>query len=625
MSLKINSLKQYQDQVELAKSDHDKFWSMIANEFFWFKKWRKTYQGNFTGGDNRWFVGGKTNITSNIFDSKIDLIKNQIAIYFEPNQISGRTQEITYQELFEQVCKFANLLKSQGIKQGDRVCIYMPMIPESVIAMLACARIGAVHNVVFAGFSVSSLADRIKDSEAKIVITADYLYRGPKALKIIDTVNEALGQNCDSVNSIILFKRSNHVPSSKTNLLIWQDEIAKQSPNCPAKELDCEDPLFILYTSGSTGKPKGILHSTAGYMVYTRYSFENVFNYQDGDIFFCTADIGWITGHSYLTYGPLLSGASIVIFEGMPTHPAPDRLWQIIEKYQVNIFYTAPTAIRALMQKGDQFPEKYQLKSLKTLGTVGEPINQEAWQWYHDQVGKGKCAIIDSWWQTETGGILISPLAHLTESIPTFATKPLPGIEPILLDENNQEITQSNKQGNLCIKSPWPSILRNVWGDNQRLIDTYFTPHPNHYFSGDGAFKDGDGNYRVIGRIDDVINVSGHRIGTAEIENAINQHNQIIESAVIGYPHKIKGESIQAFIITKSSRDLGQEVNQLIVSKIGPFAKPERIIQVRDLPKTRSGKIMRRILKKIIADEDLGDISTLVNPEIVQHLKEVLN
>jgi acetyl-CoA synthetase len=556
-----------------------------------------------------------------------------VAITWEANDPETPSTSITYQELFEQVCQFSNLLLANGIKSGDRVCIYMPMIPQSVVAMLSCARIGAVHCVVFAGFSASALKGRIEDSGAKMLITADYLHRGEKKMKLLDIANNAI-EGLDVVENIIIYQRSDEKPLSNTKTIIWQDEISNHSKENKPAMMDSEDPLFILYTSGSTGKPKGVLHSTAGYMVYSAYSFANVFDYQENDLLFCTADVGWITGHSYLTYGPLLNGAKILMFEGVPTHPTPSRFWQIIEKHKVNIFYTAPTAIRALMGRGDKFVDGFDLSSLKVLGSVGEPINKEAYNWFDEKIGKGKCPIVDTWWQTETGGIMISSLANKTTSKPTFAGLPLPGIAPILLDEDGKEIKEPNKVGNLCFKQPWPSIIRSVYGDHKKCVDTYFKRFSGYYFTGDGAFRDEGGLFRIIGRVDDVINSSGHRLGTAEIENVINEHPKISESAVIGYPHEIKGEGILAFAIVKNDvgrldeeaqRIVKAEILSLVKKEISAIAKPDKIYIVADLPKTRSGKIMRRVLKRLIANEDLGDISTLVNPEVTQILKKIIS
>ncbi|MES2677013.1 MAG: acetate--CoA ligase [Pseudomonadota bacterium] len=624
MVFKINSIADYQEQSKKAAADPQSFWADIARNFVWFKQWNQILKFDFLEGKTSWFGGGKTNIAFNCLDRHLPKKANDVAIIWEANDPQTPSQSITYQELFEQVCQFSNVLLASGIKAGDVVCIYMPMIPQSVVAMLACARIGAIHSVVFAGFSALALRGRIEDSGAKMLITADYLYRGDKIVQLFEIVNEAL-QGCEKVENVVVYQRSNDKIDCNKNMLIWQDQVAKYNKENKAVSMDSEDPLFILYTSGSTGKPKGVMHSTAGYMVYAAYSFANVFDYQPNDLFFCTADIGWITGHSYLVYGPLLNGGKILMFEGVPTHPTPARFWQIIDKHKVNIFYTAPTAIRALMHKGDEFIQGFDLSSLKTLGTVGEPINDEAWNWYSTKIGKNKCPIVDTWWQTETGGIMISSLSGKTTSKPAFAGLPLPGILPILLDEDGREINKPNVVGNLCFKNPWPSIIRSIWGDHKKCFDTYFKRFSGYYFSGDGAFKDENGLFRIIGRVDDVINTSGHRLGTAEIENVINMHNLVSESAVIGYPHEIKGEGICAFVIVKNSDPkIPQEILKLIEKQISAIAKPDKIYIVPDLPKTRSGKIMRRVLKKLIAHEDLGDISTLVNPDVVEKLKTII-
>lgn len=626
---KISSGGQYQSEYKKALETPESFWADIARNFTWGKQWNQVLKSDFKEMKVDWFNGGKLNITVNCLDRHLKKKANEVAIIWEANDPKTPSKTITYQELFEQVCQFANLLLSKNIKPGDVVCIYMPMIPEAVVAMLACARIGAVHSVVFAGFSAEALTGRIKDCGAKILITADYLYRGDKIIKLFDIANQA-AEECSTISNIVVYKRSDEELRSLKNILIWQDEVKNFTKECKSVIINSADPLFILYTSGSTGKPKGIVHSAAGYMVYSAYSFVNVFGHEPGDLFFCTADVGWITGHSYITYAPLLNGAKILMFEGVPTYPTPSRFWQIIDKHKVNIFYTAPTAIRALMQKGDEFVRGFDLSSLKTLGTVGEPINEEAWHWYDEKIGKRKCNIVDTWWQTETGGILISALAGNTKSNPSFAGKPLPGIMPCLLDENGKEINKANVTGNLCFKYPWPSILKTIWGDNKKCFDTYFKKFPGYYFAGDGAFRDEEGNYRIIGRVDDVINSSGHRLGTAEIENIINMHNLVSESAVIGYPHSIKGEGICAFAIVKNFGKNGDdkiknEILKLVEKHISAIAKPDKIYIVPDLPKTRSGKIMRRVLKKIINQEnDLGDISTLVNPDIVEKLKAII-
>lgn len=618
----IKSKADYEQQYQASIANPDKFWGKIAENFFWFEKWKNVSNCDLKKAKISWFEKGKTNLAYNCLDRHLKESGDKVALIWESNDPNVKSQKITYKELHEQTCQFANLLIARGIKKGDRVCIYMPMVPQALVAMLACVRIGAVHCVVFAGFSAKALAQRIHDCGAKMLITSDLLFRGDKTIQLFDIAQEALAE-CDSIESVILFRRHPRTESSDKKIIIWQEEIEKYSAQHQAEILDAEDPLFILYTSGSTGTPKGILHTVGGYMVYAGYSFKNVFQYRENEIFFCTADIGWITGHSYLAYGPLLNGATILMFEGIPTHPTPARFWEVIEKHRVNIFYTAPTAIRALMQKGDQFVDGRDLSSLRVLGTVGEPINEEAWQWYSDKVGQKKCPIVDTWWQTETGGILISSLAGVLDSKPAHAGFPLPGIVPILFDDQKKEISEADKIGNLCFSQPWPGMARNVWNNDKKFFETYYQEFPNYYFAGDGALKTASGIYRIIGRTDDVIKVSGHRLGTAEIENAINSHEAVFESAVIGVPHKIKGEVIYAFVIAKdASQNLEQEVSKLVEKEIGAIARPEKIFVVSDLPKTRSGKIMRRILKKIIAGEkDLGDTSTLVNPETVNQLQ----
>lgn len=626
MTYNILSQEQYKEDVNSAFLDADNFWANIAQEFHWFKDFTTVANCDFHKGEIKWFEDGTTNLAYNCLDRHLEKNAHKTAIIFEPNEPDAPVVKLTYQELHEKVCQFANFLMSLDVKIGDRVCIYMPMIPEAAVAMLACARIGAVHCVVFAGFSAKALAGRIADCGASTIITADLLFRGDKTLRICDIASEALSES--DVKNVVMYQRdaskSATIQTAGT-ISIWQEHVPQHDTKHEAPALNAEDALFILYTSGSTGKPKGIMHTLGGYMTYAGYSFQNVFQNKAEDIFFCTADVGWITGHSYLVYGPLLNAATTIMFEGVPTYPTPSRFWQIVQKHQVNIFYTAPTAIRALMHKGDGYVDGFDMPSLKTLGSVGEPINQEAWLWYHQKVGKEKCAIVDTWWQTETGGILISSLAGVTQSKPTFAGKPLPGVKPILLDEDGVEITQHNQIGNLCFKEPWPSMLRGVWGDKEKFMDTYFSRFAGYYFAGDGAFFDEQGNYRVIGRVDDVINVSGHRLGTAEIENAINMHEKVSESAVIGYPHPIKGEGICAFVIAKEENEnLASEIVEIIKKEIGSIAKPDKIHITSDLPKTRSGKIMRRILKKILAkEEDLGDISTLVNPEVIEKIKNL--
>jgi acetyl-CoA synthetase len=575
-----------------------------------------------------WFVNGKLNITENIFERHLFTHGAQPAIIWEPNDPKEAHRTITYKELYEMTCQFANTLKAQGIKKGDRVIIYMPMVPEATVAMLACARVGAVHSVVFAGFSATSLADRINDCGAKMVLTSDGNFRGSKTIPVKSVVDEAL-QTTNTVEKVIVLKRTETPVDMESGRDIWWHEAtAGMTKDNIAEELDAEDLLFILYTSGSTGKPKGIVHTCAGYMVFTYYSFKNVFQYSDQDVYWCTADIGWITGHSYIVYGPLLTGATTVMFEGVPTYPHPGRFWEIVDKFKVNQFYTAPTAIRALEAFGIDPVQPYQLDSLKTLGTVGEPINEEAWHWYHDHIGKGRCPIVDTWWQTETGGILISPLSGITPTKPAYATLPLPGVQPVIVDNEGKELTGNSVEGNLCIKYPWPSMLRTLYGDHERCHDTYFSNFKGYYFTGDGVKRDEDGYYRILGRVDDVINVSGHRMGTAEVENAINEHPKVVESAVVGYPHKIKGQGIYAFAICdmsdRSEDNLKNEIRVTVSNIIGPIAKPDLIQIVPGLPKTRSGKIMRRILRKIANGEkdNFGDTSTLLDPEVVSKIIE---
>lgn len=632
MKCQLNSKEKYQEFCNLSHVDSNKFWKEIAGNYGWFKDFTKVSNCDLASGRIKWFEDGQTNISYNCLDRHLPERGDQTAIIYEPNRLEEQTIQLTYKELHEEVCKFSNLLEANNIKKGDRVCIYMPMIVQGAIAMLACARIGAIHSVVFAGFSAKSLQDRIQDCQAKVLITADLLFRGDKTLQLFDIAAKAV-EGKTPIEKVILYQRSSDTPSQKNvpEILIWQEEINKHSSRHEAAKLDSEDPSFILYTSGSTGKPKGVVHSSAGYMVYAGYSFQSVFNYQENDVFFCTADIGWITGHTYLVYGPLLSGATTIMFEGVPTYPDASRFWEIIEKYHVNIFYTAPTAIRALMKKGDEFIQNYKMDSLKVLGTVGEPINEEAWNWYNEKVGRNRCQIVDTWWQTETGGILISAIPGITKSKATFAGNALPGINPILLDNEGSEVVESNKSGNLCIKDPWPGMIRGVWGDGKKFMDTYLNKFPGYYFAGDGAFKNEEGLFRIVGRVDDVITVSGHRLGSAEIENAINKHEEICESAVIGYPHEIKGEAICVFAIAKNDcddtlSDLPQEIMHLVREEIGSVAAPDKIYISGDLPKTRSGKIMRRILKKLInKQDDLGDITTLVNPEIVEQLQDKIN
>ena len=626
--MRITSLEQYQSEYKKSIENPEDFWAEKAEHFVWRRKWDKVLEWNFDEPNVKWFIGGKLNITENCLDRHLAERGDQTAILWEPNDPKEKNIIITYKELYEQVCRFANVLKNNGAKKGDRICIYMPMVPQLTIAILACARIGAIHSVVFAGFSALSLAGRIQDCDCKLVLTSDGAYRGVKKIGIKDIVDEAL-MLCPSVKRVIVLKRTNDpvnlIPGRD---LDWTEEIKKVDSNCPAEEMDAEDKLFILYTSGSTGKPKGVVHTIGGYMVFVEYTFSNVFQYNKGEVFWCTADIGWITGHSYMVYGPLLAGATSVMFEGIPTYPDASRFWQIIDKYKVNIFYTAPTAIRSLEALGIDFVKSCQLDSLRVLGTVGEPINEEAWHWYNLNIGRGKCPIVDTWWQTETGGIMISPLAGITETKPGMATLPLPGIQPCIVDETGKELIGANVEGNLCIKYPWPSIIRTTYGDHERCRKNYFDNYKHLYFTGDGCKRDHDGYYRITGRVDDVIKVSGHLLGTAEIENAINQHPDIVESAVVGYPHFIKGWAIYAFVVCDRERgdidELRKEIISMVNKYMGPIAKPEKIQFVKGLPKTRSGKIMRRILRKI-AEKDfnnLGDISTLLDPTVVNDIKD---
>lgn len=628
MSFRINTIENYNAEYKKSVENPEAFWGEKAEHFTWQKKWDKVLEWNFEKPDVKWFVNGKLNITENCLDRHLKTRGNQTALIWESNDPNEKEKRISYTELHREVCKFSNVLKNNGAKKGDRICIYMPMIPELAIAVLACARIGAIHSVVFGGFSANSLSGRIQDCDCIIVVTSDGAYRGTKEIPIKAVVDEAL-EVCPSVQKVIVAERT----GCKINLkqgrdVLWNDEMKNASAECTAEVMDAEDLLFILYTSGSTGKPKGVVHTIGGYMVYTAYTFQNVFQYNDQDIYWCTADIGWITGHSYIVYGPLLAGATTILFEGVPTHPDAGRFWQVVDKYNVNIFYTAPTAIRALEAAGTGFVLPYKLDSLRVLGTVGEPINEEAWHWYDKNIGKGNCPIVDTWWQTETGGILISPLAGITKTKPGFATLPLPGVQPMLVDEQGKEITGNGVQGNLCIKFPWPSIVRTTYGDHERCRQTYFATYRNLYFTGDGCKRDEDGYYRITGRVDDVINVSGHRIGTAEVESAINTHPDIVESAVVGFPHDIKGQGIYAYVISVKNHDnhetLRKEILVSVTKEIGPIAKPDKIQIVAGLPKTRSGKIMRRILRKIAEGDfsNFGDTSTLLDPGIVESIKD---
>jgi len=622
---RIKTLSEYFKKYELSEKDPESFWSEIADSFTWKKKWDKVLDWDFEKANTKWFQNAKLNITENIFERNLKERGSKTAIIWEPNDPSEPSIHLTYQELYEETCKFSNALRSKGIKKGDRVIIYMPMVPEAAIAMLACARVGAVHSVVFAGFSSTSLADRINDCQAKMVLTSDGNFRGNKTIPVKSVVDEAL-EKSSTIESVIVLERTKQtINMFEGRDHWWHDCIKEESNVCEAEVLDSEDMLFILYTSGSTGKPKGVVHSSAGYMVYSAYTFLNVFQYDEDDIYWCTADVGWITGHSYIVYGPLLCGATTVMFEGIPTFPNVSRFWDIVDKYKINQFYTAPTAIRALQAHGLDPIKNNSLESLKVIGSVGEPINEEAWHWYHDNIGKGNCPLVDTWWQTETGGIMISALAGITPNKPAHASLPLPGIHPVIVDADGNELIGNNVQGNLCIKFPWPSILRTTYGDHQRCINTYFSNYKGMYFTGDGVKRDHDGYLRILGRVDDVINVSGHRMGTAEVENAINEHEEVIESAVVGYPHNIKGEGIYAYVIvnSESSDDIIKaEIIDVVRRVIGPIAKPDKVQIVSGLPKTRSGKIMRRILRKIASNDygNLGDTSTLLNPNVVEEI-----
>lgn len=626
----LNSFAEYEEVYKASIENPAAFWEGIAGEFTWQKPWDKTLEWEFNTPNVKWFQGGVLNITENCLDRHLEERGDDIALIWEPNDPKEQEVRMTFTELHAEVCRFANVLKANGVKKGDRVAVYMPMVPELTIGVLACARIGAVHSVVFAGFSSNALADRINDSQCVCVLTSDGMYRGAKALPVKTTVDEAL-KSCTSVESVIVVKRDGREVEMIEGRDHWYAEAAaKVSADCAPEPMDAEDMLFILYTSGSTGKPKGVVHTCGGYMVYAAYSFQNVFQYERGDVYWCTADVGWITGHSYIIYGPLLNGATTMMFEGVPTYPDAGRFWDVCDKYKVNQFYTAPTAIRALMACGDEFVERADLSSLKVIGSVGEPINAEAWHWYHEKVGHRNCPIVDTWWQTETGGIMISGLGAHSPQRPTYAGRPLPGIQPVLLDGDGNEITGDGVEGYLCVKHPWPSMLRTTYGDHERCKNVYFSNYEGHYFTGDGARRE-DGMFRIIGRVDDVINVSGHRFGTAEIENAINASSVVTESAVVGYPHDIKGQGIYAYVILEEGVHNADEVRNDIVStlvaEIGPIAKPDVIQIVPGLPKTRSGKIMRRILRKVAEGDtsNLGDTSTLLDPSVVELIRQGAN
>ncbi|WP_313529053.1 acetate--CoA ligase [Sphingobacterium multivorum] len=627
MSLQIKSFEEYQSEYKRSVEQPEEFWASIADHFFWKRKWNKVLNWNFEEPNVKWFEGAKLNITENCLDRHIYANGDKPAIIWEPNDPNEAHRILSYKQLLQKVEQFANVLKNNNIKKGDRVCIYLPMVPELVIAVLACARIGAIHSVVFGGFSARSIADRIVDAECKLIVTSDGSYRGNKTIGLKNIVDDALMQ-CDTVEKVIVLTRTRTpVSMIKGRDVWWEDEIKKVetqgNPACPAEEMDAEDNLFILYTSGSTGKPKGVVHTCGGYMVYTGYTFMNTFQYKPNDVFFCTADIGWITGHSYIVYGPLSQGATSLMFEGIPTFPDASRYWDIVDKFKVNIIYTSPTALRSLMAFGDEFVDKNDLSSLRVLGSVGEPINEEAWNWFNDKVGKKNCPIVDTYWQTENGGHLITSLAGVTPEKASYAMFPMPGIQPALMDENGKEIEGNDVTGNLCIKFPWPGMLRTTWGDHDRCRQTYFSTYKDMYFTGDGCFRSPEGYYKITGRVDDVLNVSGHRIGTAEVENAINMHADVVESAIVGYPHPVKGQGIYAYVIANHHTDAEatkKDIMETVSRIIGPIAKPDIIQFVDDLPKTRSGKIMRRILRKIAEDDiaNVGDTSTLQDPAVVE-------
>ena len=634
----IKSLEQYHEAYKKSIDTPELFWNEIAETFTWQKKWDKTLEWNFKDPKVEWFKGGKLNITENCLDRHLEKNGDTPAMIWEPNDPEEHHRIITYKQLHLKVCQFAQVLVNNGVQKGDRVCIYMGMIPELAIAVLACARIGGIHSVIFGGFSAQSIADRLEDAKAEYIITCDGAYRGAKDIPLKSVIDDALIGNKTIKRVIVCTRTRTAVSMLKGRDVWWEDEIKKVEtqalPLVAPVAMDAEDPLFILYTSGSTGKPKGVVHSVAGYMVYTNYTFVNVFQYQPNDIFFCTADIGWITGHSYIVYGPLSAGGTSLMFEGIPTFPDAGRFWDIIDKFKVNILYTAPTAIRSLMSFGLGPVKDHDLSSLKILGTVGEPINEEAWHWYDENIGKKKCPIVDTWWQTETGGVMISNMAGITPGKPGWATYPMPGVKAILVNDKGEEIKEKEDglyRGNLCITQPWPAILRTTYGDHERCRTNYFATYENLYFTGDGALRNEEGQFRITGRVDDVLNVSGHRIGTAEVENAINMHAGVVESAVVGYPHDIKGQGIYAYVIytgshgqdTHGTNDMvKKDILQTVTRIIGPIAKPDKIQFVTGLPKTRSGKIMRRILRKIAEGEtsNLGDTSTLLDPGVVDEI-----
>jgi acetyl-CoA synthetase len=625
---KINSLEEYNEAYQKSIENPSKFWGELAENFVWRKKWDSVLEYDWSKPETKWFIGGKLNITENCLDRHLETRGDKTAIIWEPNNPSEKAKHITYRQLHSKVCRFANVLKANNVGKGDRVCVYMPMVLELAVAVLACARIGAIHSVVFAGFSATALAARINDASCKVLLTADGVYRGSKLVGLKDIADEAL-ETCPTIEKSIVYQNTNQEVEWNEKDVWLHEELIGVSDICEAEEMDAEEMLFILYTSGSTGKPKGMVHTCGGYMVYSAYTFQNVFQYQENDVYWCTADIGWITGHSYIVYGPLACGATTVMFEGVPSYPDYGRFWEVCEKHKVNQFYTAPTAIRALAKHPTSLVEKYDLSSLKVLGTVGEPINEEAWYWYDENIGKKNCPIVDTWWQTETGGMMMTSLAGITEQKPTFATLPFVGIQPSLLDDQGNELKESESEGILAINFPWPSLARTIYGDHERYKNVYFSAYENKYFPGDGALRDEKGNYRITGRVDDVVIVSGHNLGTAPIENAINEHKSIVESAVVGFPHDVKGNALCAYVITYDNvvenDALIAECREIVSKTIGPIAKPDKIIFVSGLPKTRSGKIMRRILRKIASNDisNLGDISTLLNPDVVQEIIEL--
>ena len=631
-SLQINSFEEYKEVYAYSVQNPEGFWGDVAEHFTWKKKWDKVLNWNFSEPKVEWFPGSQLNITENCLDRHLAERGEDVAIIWESNDPNEASRTLSYRELHREVCKFAHVLTQHGAKKGDRICLYMPMVPELSVAVLACARIGAIHSVVFGGFSAQSIADRIQDAACNIVVTADGTMRGNKEIYLKNIMDDAL-EHCPTVERVIVLERSKSAVSMiKGRDVFYSEEMARMEgqglTDFPVVSMEAEDPLFILYTSGSTGKPKGVVHSSAGYMVFAAYTFQNIFQYKRGQIYFCTADIGWITGHSYIVYGPLASGATSVMFEGIPTFPDAGRFWDIVDKFKVNILYTAPTAIRSLMAFGLDYVKNKDLSSLQVLGSVGEPINEEAWNWFHTHIGKGKCPIVDTWWQTETGGILISPMANITPTKPCFATLPLPGVQPILVDEKGEEIVGNGVSGNLCMKFPWPGIIRTTYGDHERCRTTYFATYENLYFTSDGCMRDEDGYYRITGRVDDVMNISGHRIGTAEVENAINMHTGVIESAVVAFPHEIKGQGIYAYVILSDQShtpdQIRKDISATVTRIIGAIARPDKIQFVTGLPKTRSGKIMRRILRKIAEGDlvNLGDTSTLLDPGVVDKIKE---